>query len=199
MTGGNLLAVAQTSVRRLLVYSSIAQGGYALVALTDLKHGGVAALLVLLAALAPTYLCAFAAVIAYGRAVHSDAIKDLAGMSRTTPGVAVALGVGLASLVGVPLLAGSFGKLLVLQAAVEGGFAWLAIVGAVNLLLGALCYLRVIRVAFLEDPVYDVPPLGLDRPLQLAIGLSAATVVGFGLLMGPLLTAAGFGQQALSH
>ena len=199
MTGGNLLALAQVSVRRLLIYSSIAQGGYALVALTDLQHGGVRALLVLLAALAPTYLCAFAAVIAYGRAVHSDAIKDLAGMSRTTPGVALALGVGLASLVGIPLLAGSFGKLLVLQAAVEGGFAWLAVVGVVNLLLGALCYLPVIRVAFLDDPVYDVPPLRLDWPVQLAIGVSAAAVVGFGLVLGPVLTAAGFGQQALSH
>ena len=199
MTGGNLLALAQTSVRRLLVYSSIAQGGYALVALTDLQHGGASALLVLLAALAPTYLCAFAAVIAYGRAVHSDAIRDLAGMSRTTPGVAIALGVGLASLVGVPLLAGSFGKLLVLQAAVEGGFAWLAVVGALNLLLGALCYLRVIRVAFLDEPVYDVPPRRLDRGLQLAMGVSVICVVGFGLLIGPVLTAADFGQRALSH
>lgn len=199
MTGGNLLAMAQTSIRRLLVYSSIAQGGYALLALTDLRHGGVSALLVLLAALAPTYICAFAAAIAYGRAVHTDAIKELAGMSRTTPGVAIALGIGLASLLGAPLLAGSFGKLLVLQAAVEGGFAWLAVIGVLNLLLGALCYLRVIRIAFLDEPVYDVPPLRLDRPLQLAIGVSAALVVGFGLLIGPLLTAAGFGQLALSH
>jgi NADH-quinone oxidoreductase subunit N len=199
MTGGNLLALAQTSIRRLLVYSSIAQGGYALVALTDLQHGGVTALLVMLAALAPTYICAFSAVIAYGRAVHSDAIKDLAGMSRTTPGVAIMLGIGLASLVGFPLLAGSFGKFFVLQAAVEGGFAWLAVVGVLNILLAALCYLRVIRVAFLDDPAYDVPPQRLDRPLQLAMGLSAAWVVAFGLLIGPVLTAAGFGQQALSH
>jgi len=199
MTGGNLLALAQTSIRRLLVYSSIAQGGYALVALTDLQHGGVTALLVMLAALAPSYLCAFAAVIAYGRTVHSDAIKDLAGMSRTTPGVAIALGIGLASLVGFPLLAGSFGKFLALQAAVEGGFAWLAMVGVINILLAALCYLRVIRVAFLDDPVYDVPRGRPDRPLQLAMGVSAAAVVAFGLLLGPVLTAAGFGQQALSH
>jgi NADH-quinone oxidoreductase subunit N len=199
MTGGNLLALAQTSVRRLLVYSSIAQGGYALVALTDLRHGGVSAMLVLLTALAPTYLCAFAAVIAYGRAVHSDAIKDLAGMARTTPGVAIALGIGLASLVGFPLMAGFFGKFVVLQAAVEGGFAWLAVVGVANIMLGALCYLRVIRVVFIDDPVYDVPPQRLDRGLQLAMGVSAAWVVAFGLLIGPVLTAAGFGQQALSH
>jgi NADH:ubiquinone oxidoreductase subunit 2 (subunit N) len=59
--------------------------------------------------------------------------------------------------------------------------------------------LRVIRVVFLDDPVYDVAPQRLDRGLQLAMGVSAAWVVAFGLLIGPVLTAAGFGQQALSH
>jgi NADH-quinone oxidoreductase subunit N len=120
-------------------------------------------------------------------------------MSRSTPGVAIALGIGLASLVGFPLMAGFFGKFVVLQAAVEGGFAWLAVVGVANIMLGALCYLRVVRVAFLDDPVYDVPPQRLDRGLQLAMGVSAVWVVAFGLLIGPVLTAAGFGQQALSH
>ena len=199
MTGGNLLALAQTSIRRLLVYSSISQGGYALVALTDLHHNGISALLVLLAALGLTYLCAFGAVIGYGRAVHSDAIRDLSGMSRTEPGLAVVLGIGLASMVGVPVLAGSFGKFLVLQAAVEGGFAWLAVVGVLNILLAALCYLRVLRVIFLADPVYDVPARPVDRPLQLAIGISAIGLTTFGLLLGPILTAARYGQQALSH
>ena len=199
MTAGNLVALAQTSVRRLLVYSGIAQGGYALVALTDLKAGGVSALLVLLVGLALTYICAFGAVIGYGRAVHSDSIRDLAGMSNTNPGLALALGLGLASLTGFPLLAGSFGKFLVIRAGMEAGFAWLAVVAVINLLLGAICYLRVMRVAFLEPPVYDVTHRPLDRPLQLAIGVGSVGVVAFGFLMGPLLTAAGYGQQALSH
>jgi NADH-quinone oxidoreductase subunit N len=199
MTGGNLLALGQTSIRRLLVYSTIAQGGYALVALVDLPRSGVSALLVFLASLALTYLCAFAGVVAYSRSVHSDAIRDLAGMSRTAPGAAIVLGIGLASLIGFPTLAGFFGKFFVIRAAVEAGFAWLAVVCVINLLLGALCYLRVIRVAFLEDPAYEVLPSRSDRPLQLAMVAGATGVVAFGLLLGPVLTAAGYGQQALSH
>jgi NADH-quinone oxidoreductase subunit N len=199
MTAGNVLALAQTSVRRLLAYSTIAQAGYALAALVDLRHSGVSAVLIFLSALALTNLCAFAAMIAYSRAVHSDAIRDLAGMSHSTPGVAIAMGIALASLVGFPPLAGFFGKLFVLQAAVEGGFTWLALVGLVNVGLAALCYLRVLRVAFLDPPVYEVVPPSPDATLRAAFGLTAAGVVFFGLFLGPILTAAGYGQQALSH
>lgn len=199
MTAGNLLALAQTSVRRLLVYSTIAQGGFALAALVDLPRNGISAMLIFLAALALTNLCAFAAMIAYSRAVHSDAVRDLAGMVHATPGVAIVLGIGLASLIGFPPLAGFFGKFLVLQAVAEAGFSWLALVGVVNVLLAALCYLRVIRVAFLDDPVYEVVPRGFDRSLQLAMGVSAAGVVFLGAFLGPLLSAAGYGQHGLSH
>ncbi|HEY8738784.1 MAG TPA: NADH-quinone oxidoreductase subunit N [Candidatus Dormibacteraeota bacterium] len=199
MTAGNVLALAQTSVRRLLAYSTIAQAGYALAALVDLRHSGISAMLIFLSALALTNLCAFAAMIAYSRAVHSDAIRDLAGMSRSTPGVAIAMGIALASLIGLPPFAGFFGKFFVLQAAVEGGFTWLALVGVVNLGLAALCYLRVLRVAFLDPPVYEVVPPPSDATLRAALGFAAAGVVFFGLFLGPILTAAGYGQQALPH
>jgi NADH-quinone oxidoreductase subunit N len=199
MTAGNVLALAQTSVRRLLVYSTVAQGGFGLAALVDLQRNGISAMLIFLAALALTNLCAFSAMIAYSRAVHSDAVRDLAGMAHATPGVAIALGIGLASLIGFPPLAGFFGKFLVLQAATEAGFSWLALVGVVNVLLAALCYLRVIRVAFLDDPVYEVVPRGFDRSLQLAMGLSATGVVFLGAFLGPLLNAANNGHTGLSH
>jgi NADH:ubiquinone oxidoreductase subunit 2 (subunit N) len=75
----------------------------------------------------------------------------------------------------------------------------LALVGVVNVLLAALCYLRVIRVAFLDDPVYEVVPRGFDRSLQLAMGLSATGVVFLGAFLGPLLNAANNGHTGLSH
>ncbi|HEY8677744.1 MAG TPA: NADH-quinone oxidoreductase subunit N [Candidatus Dormibacteraeota bacterium] len=199
MTGGNLLALTQTSVRRLLAYSSIAQGGYALAALVDLRHTGVSAVLIFLTALALTNLCAFAAVIAYARAVHSDVLSDLAGMARSTPALALGMALALASLIGLPPLAGFFGKFFVLQAAVDGGFAWLAVIGVVNVLLSALTYLRILRIAFFDSPVYEVAAPPLDGAIRVALGVSAAAVTFFGLFLGPLSSAASSGARALLH
>ncbi len=199
MTGGNLLALTQASVRRLLVYSSIAQGGFALAAFTDLKGAGLSALLVFLVALALGNLAAFAAVIAYARSVHSDAIRDLAGMARAAPGLALALGVALVSLIGLPPVAGFFGKVLVLQAVVDSGYAWLAVVGVSNIMFAALGYLRVLRIVFVDAPVYEVVPARLDRAIYAAIWLASAGVIFMGVLLGPLYAAASYGRAALLH
>jgi NADH-quinone oxidoreductase subunit N len=199
MTAGNLLALTQTSVRRLLAYSTIAQAGFALAAFTNLKGTGISALLIFLVALALTSLGAFTAVIAYARSIHSDAIRDLAGMSGWSPGLAIALAVALLSLAGLPPLAGFFGKLLVLQAAVNGGYAWLAVVGVVNIVLAAFGYLRVIRTMFIDPPVFEVTPARLDRGARAAVGLTAAGIVSMGLLLGPLYAAASYGRAALLH
>jgi NADH-quinone oxidoreductase subunit N len=199
MTAGNLLALTQTSVRRLLAYSTIAQAGFALVAFTNIKGTGITALLIFLVALALTSIGAFAAVIAYARSIHSDAIRDLAGMSRYAPALAIALGVALLSLAGLPPLAGFFGKLLVLQAAVNGGYAWLAVVGVVNIVLAALGYVRVIRTIFIDPPVFEVSPARLDRGIQAAVGLASAGIVFMGLLLGPLYAAAAYGRGSILH
>jgi NADH-quinone oxidoreductase subunit N len=199
MTGGNLLALTQSSVRRLLVYSTIAQGGFALAALTDLKGAGLSALLVFLVALALGNIGAFAAVIAYARSVHSDAIGDLAGMSRSAPGLAFALAVALVSLIGLPPVAGFFGKVLVLQAVVDGGYAWLAVVGVANIVFAAFGYLRVLRIAFVDPPVFEVVPARLDRGIQVAVVLASVGLVFMGLLLGPLYAAASYGRAALLH
>jgi NADH-quinone oxidoreductase subunit N len=199
MTAGNLLALTQSSVRRLLVYTSIAQGGFALAAFTDLKGAGLSALLVFLVALALGNVCAFAAVIAYARLVHSDAIRDLAGMSRSAPGLAFALAVGLVSLIGLPPLAGFFGKFLVLQAVVNSGYAWLAVVGVANIAFATYGYLRVLRTIFVDPPVFEVVPARLDRRIEAAVALASVGVVFMGLLLGPLYAAASYGRAALLH
>jgi NADH-quinone oxidoreductase subunit N len=199
MTGGNLLALMQASVRRLLVYSTIAQGGFALAAFTDLKGLGLSALLVFLVGLALGNLCAFAAVIAYARSVHSDAIRDLAGMSRSAPGLAFALAVALVSLVGLPPVAGFFGKVLVLQAVVNSGYAWLAVVAVANIAFAAFGYLRVLRTVFIDPPVFEVVPARLDLGIRAAVALATVGLVFMGLLLGPLYAAASYGRAALLH
>ena len=199
MTAGNLLALMQASVRRLLVYSSIAQGGFALAAFTDVRGSGLNALLVFLVALALSNIGAFAAVIAYARSVHSDAIRDLAGMSRSAPGLALAFAVALASLAGLPPVAGFFGKFLVLQATVDGGYAWLAVVGALNIVFAAFGYARVLRVVFVDPPVFEVAPARIDRGIRAAVGLASVGLVFMGALLGPLFAAASYGRAALLH
>jgi NADH-quinone oxidoreductase subunit N len=199
MTGGNLLALTQTSVRRLLAYSTVAQGGFALAALTDLRGTGISALLVFLVALALTNVGALTAVIAYARSIHSDAIRDLAGMSRWSPGLAIALSVSLLSLAGLPPVAGFFGKLLVLRAAVDGGYAWLAVVGVANMVLAGFGYLRVVRTIFIDPPVFEVSAARLDPGIRAAVGLAAAGTVFMGALLGPLYAAATYGRNALLH
>ena len=199
MTAGNILALAQTSLRRLLAYSSIAQAGFALMAFTDVKRIGISALLVFLVALALTSLGAFGTVIAYARSVHSDAIRDLAGMWRWSSVLALALVVAFLSLAGLPPLAGFFGKLLVLQAAVDGGYAWLAVIGVANMVLAAFGYLRVVRSVFLDSPVFEVVPVRLDGGIRATVGLASAGIVFMGLLMGPLYAAASYGRAALLH
>jgi NADH-quinone oxidoreductase subunit N len=199
MTAGNVLALTQTSVRRLLVYSSIAQGGFALAAFTDLKGLGLSALLVFLVALALSNICVLTAVIAYARSVHSDAVRELAGMARAAPGLSIALTLGLASLIGLPPVAGFFGKFLVLQAAVDGGYAWLAVVGVFNMLFAAFGYLRILRIAFIDPPVFEVVPARLDRGIYAAVALSSVGVVFMAAFLGPLDAAATYGRAALLH
>ncbi|HET9848995.1 MAG TPA: proton-conducting transporter membrane subunit [Candidatus Dormibacteraeota bacterium] len=199
MTAGTLMALMQTSIRRLLVYSMIAQAGFGLAAFTDLNGAGLSALLVFLVALALTSVAAFATVIAYSRSVHSDAISDLAGMSRATPGLALALALTLLSLAGLPPLAGFLGKLLILQAAVDGGYTWLAVIAAANIVIAALGSLRVIRTVFIDPPIFEVIPARLDRGIQAAIGLACAGLVFIGLFLEPLYRAASYGRNALLH
>jgi NADH-quinone oxidoreductase subunit N len=199
MTAGNLLAVTQSSVRRLVAYAGIAQAGYALVAFTDLKRAGIGALLVFLTALALTSICAFAVIIGYARSVHSDAVRDLAAMAKNTPGLAVALGLAIVSLAGLPPVAGFFGKLLVLQAAVDGGFAWLAVVGVLNIVLAALGYVRILRIAFIDPPVFEVAPVRLGLGIRAAVTLSCAGLVFMGLFLGPLSAAASYARSAILH
>jgi NADH-quinone oxidoreductase subunit N len=199
MTAGNLLAVMQTSIRRLLVYSMIAQAGFGLAALTNVKGDGLSALLVYLAVLALTSAGAFATVIAYSRSVHSDAIADLGGMARSTPGLALALAITLLSLAGLPPLAGFLGKLLILQATVDGGYTWLAVIAAANIVIASLGYARVIRTAFIDPPVFEVMPARLDRGIRTAVGVACAGIVFLGLFMEPLYRAATYGRAALFH
>jgi NADH-quinone oxidoreductase subunit N len=147
MTLGNFAAFFQTSVQRLLAYSTISQVGYLLVAVAVAGRAGLAqaALLFYLAGYAVTNLGAFAVV---AELPHARTLDDYRGMARRRPALAAALVVCLLGLIGTPPTAVFVGKLMVFTAAVEGGFAWLAVVAIVNTVASVFYYLRWITPAF---------------------------------------------------
>ncbi|MFG1683389.1 NADH-quinone oxidoreductase subunit N [Nonomuraea sp. NPDC049269] len=151
MTLGNLAAFHQDNVRRLLAYSTISQAGYLLVPVAMAGRTGIAspALLYYVAAYAITNLGAFAVVVSLG----SDRLGDYAGLARRSPWAAFALVVCLLGLIGTPPTGVFVGKLLVFAAAWDGGYAWLAVVVAVNTVASVFYYLRWIRPLFAREAV----------------------------------------------
>jgi len=180
MTYGNLAALAQTNVVRLLAYSSIAQAGYFLLGVVGLGHGVIAlqSLIVFAAAYAAMNLGAFAVVACVGRDLDA-----FAGLLRASPWTGAAMAIFLFSLVGVPPLGGFFGKLLLFGAAIDAGYTWLAVAGILNSVLSLAVYLRVI-----------VPMIGPARRAPAAPRRVIAAVWAVAFV---LTWAVGLGAQAL--
>jgi len=183
MTVGNLLALVQKNIKRMLAYSSIAQAGYTLIGVvaatrTDL---GAAAVAFYMFMYVLTNILAFTVIIAVSNTVESDDIADFANLGRRSPYLALAMVLAFLSLGGVPPLAGFFGKFFLFAAAVEAGFTWLAIVGTINAIVALYYYLTVIKVMYV-DPNEDTRPIAA-RPASMAVMWIASIGV---LLMGTI-------------
>jgi NADH-quinone oxidoreductase subunit N len=184
MTLGNLAALWQEDVRRLLGWSSVSQSGYALMAVVAVGRSDLAlpALLFFLTAYTLGNLAAFAVVVELrGR----TALHDYRGLAARRPWVATVLVLALLSLVGIPPLAGFAGKLLLFAATIEAGYAWLAALAVVNTVVSLFYYLRVLGPVSFDEPASAVPVLG--RWAALPGFITAAGLVAAGLLAGPLL------------
>ncbi|WP_182543569.1 NADH-quinone oxidoreductase subunit N [Halosaccharopolyspora lacisalsi] len=196
MTLGNLAAFFQDTVRRLLAYSTISQVGYLLLAVAVATRSELAlpALLLYLAAYAVTNLGAFAVVAALP---HAPNLADYRGLARRHPGLAAALVVCLLGLVGTPPTAVFLGKLEIFSAAIDGGYAWLAVVAVVNTIASLFYYLRWIAPAFAAEPeTYSEevlapagrwPALGAYTAAAASLALGVAGGVVLPLVSGPLL------------
>jgi NADH-quinone oxidoreductase subunit N len=187
MTLGNLLAIAQKNIKRLLAYSSIAHAGYALIGLVALSAFGAASLVFYLLAYVVTNLTAFAIVILFSRSTGSDEIADYAGLSRRNPWLALALLVALLSLAGMPPLAGFVAKVFIFAAAVESGWIWLAFVGVLNAIIGLYYYLTVLKVVYLYRSEQDDQPVPVPRSYALAIGMCVVAILIIGTVSNPWL------------
>ncbi|MGL4647919.1 MAG: NADH-quinone oxidoreductase subunit N, partial [Caldilineaceae bacterium] len=194
---GNLAALRQDSLKRMLAYSTIAHAGYILVGLTPGTVQGADAALFYLFTYAFMNMGAFAVVIAMERTVGEDALLGNArGMSKQAPLLAFLMAVFMFGLSGMPPLAGFFGKFFVFSAAVQGGWAWLAVVGMITSAIGAYYYLRVVVSMYFEQPEPGSEPAPRTwGSLQLGMAIAAAFTILVGILPGfwASLMQSGFG------
>jgi len=196
MVLGALAAIGQRNIKRLMAYSSIGHIGYALIGLAVGSETGIRGVLIYMAIYVAMNAGTFACITAMrrnGRAV--EGIDDLAGLSRTDPGMAAALAVFMFSMAGIPPLAGFFSKLYVFLAAVEAGMWALAVIGVLTSVIGAYYYLRIIKVMY-----FDAPAEALEtRPASLSVVIAGTGLfnVLFFLMPAPLVAAAAVAARAL--
>lgn len=186
MTLGNLLALAQKNIKRMLAYSSIAHAGYILIGLVAVTELGMTSVVFYLIAYLFTNLAAFGVVAACGRIIGSDEIAAYAGLSRRNPGLALIFLIAMLSLAGMPPFAGFVVKFAVFAAAVDAGMIWLAVIGVLNSIIGLYYYLTVLKVVYLYRSEDEEKPMPLTRPLVLALGLLTVGVIVMGVIFGPL-------------
>jgi NADH-quinone oxidoreductase subunit N len=193
MSIGNLSAIPQNNLKRLLAYSSIAHAGYLLMGVVGGSHGGIAAVSLYGSVYLVMNLGAFAVVAAIERATGSQDLEAYAGLSRRAPLLAVSMAVFLFSLTGLPPTAGFVGKVFLFASLLKDGAGLpvaLAVIGIVNTVISLYFYARVLRAMFLLPPeTRFAQPIRVDGAGLLAAGLAVLTLVA-GIFFGPLASLA---------
>jgi NADH-quinone oxidoreductase subunit N len=209
MTFGNILALRQSNIKRMLAYSSIAQAGYTLVGLAAIQSGtpvfagvdtttlGVGSVAFYLFMYTFSNLLIFAGIVLFTEATGSEEIKDLAGIQRRSPMLALAMTIGLLSLAGIPPAAGFFGKFYLFQAAVNSNLTWLAMIGVLNSIVALYYYLVVIKIMYVDEGKDQDQAIAIPRPYAWALGITAVVVLVLGVLPGQIVNWAQQGAQAI--
>jgi NADH-quinone oxidoreductase subunit N len=193
MTLGNVVAVSQRSVKRMLAYSSIAHTGYVLVGLASFTPqnatSSVSSILFYLFSYLFMNIGAFGVVVWLQRQGGSDFLEDFRGLSSWAPGPAALMAVFLLSLTGIPPTIGFLGKYYVFLSAVNSGLVWLAVIGVLNSAVGAFYYLRIIWYMYFEEPRAVRATKPSTTLVNSLIVMGAAIVVLF-IFSSPILDAA---------
>jgi NADH-quinone oxidoreductase subunit N len=192
MTLGNLIALAQRNIKRMLAFSSIAHAGYILIGVVSVgSELGLTSVVYYLVAYLLTNLAAFAVV------AGSDDMTAYYGLSRRSPMLALAMLVAFLSLAGMPPFAGFIAKVFIFAAAVDAGQIWLAVLGVLNSIIGLYYYLTVMKYVYLYRAEGDEEPLHVSGSFKLAIGVLVAGIVIVGTLFSPWFNWAATAAQAM--
>ena len=194
---GNLGALMQSNIKRMLAYSSIAHAGYILVAFAAQTEIGIAAVLFYLVAYALMKLGAFALVSHISAGEANQAIDDYAGLHTRQPVLAASLSVFMLSLIGIPLTAGFMGKFYLFTAAVDAQLIWLVVFGVINSLLSAGYYLRVIKVMYMDAPTQTAPVAPVPGPLAFVLAFTTLGTLYLGIFPTVVMWFAAPSAQAL--
>jgi len=190
MTTGNIVALMQTNLKRMLAYSAIAHAGYILVAMTAGNSAAGAAILYYLLGYAFTNLGAFAIIIALARRGHPhELIADLRGLATREPALAGAMAIMLFSLTGVPPLAGFLGKFFVFSAALNAGYVWLVVIAVVNSVTSVYYYLRPIVAMYADTGGAEVVRMRSRPALIAAIAIAVIGTILIGIYPQPYIAA----------
>ena len=198
MTYGNIVAIAQTDMKRLLAYSGIAQMGNILIGIAaGTKMGGDSVLFYLLTYLVAN-LGAFAIVIIFSNLTGSDQIDDYSGLARRAPLLAAAMLVFLLSLAGVPPLAGFIAKIYVFAAAMREGLVTLVIIGLINVVISMYYYLVIVKKIYIAEPT-DRRPIPVSGPMKAVVYATVAGTVVLGVYPKPFIEWAVASTSLFAH
>jgi NADH-quinone oxidoreductase subunit N len=187
MVLGNVVAIAQTSIKRMLAYSSIANMGYLLMGFLAANPNGYSAAMFYAIAYVLTSLASFGMIMLLSRdGFEADQLADFKGLNQRSPWWAFMMLLVMFSLAGVPPTVGFYAKFAVIQAAVDADFVWLAVVAVLASLVGAFYYLRVVKLMYFDDAT-DIAPIAARGDTSALLSANGLALLAFGILPQPLL------------
>jgi NADH-quinone oxidoreductase subunit N len=179
---GNLAAIVQDNIKRMLAYSSIAHAGYILIGMIAGQEAGTSGILYYLLAYTFTNLGAFGVVALVGRKGEANVfLDDYRGLARTNPLLALVMAIFLFSLAGIPPTAGFVGKFTIFSAAIKQGYIWLVVIGALTSAASVFYYFRVVMKMYMESPEAEPAKLQFGPAMLLALTIAASGVLYIGI------------------
>ena len=197
MVVGALAAIMQTNIKRLLAYSSIGHAGFMLMGIASGNSAGVQAVLIYLVLYIFMSIGAFGCLLLMRRDGHYvENIKDLAGIGRTKPLMAMTISLFMFSMAGIPPLAGFFGKMYIIIAAISAGLTWLAVIGVIMSVISGYYYIKVVKVMYFDEPGRPLDTTAFNL-MHIGIVISAVVTLLFFLYPSPLILEAKSAAGAL--
>jgi len=184
---GNIAAIAQTNLKRMLAYSAISHMGFLLLGILSGTAEGYAASMFYVVVYVLTALGTFGVMLLLSRdGFEAENLDDYKGLNQRSPWYAAIMLLLMFSMAGVPPVVGFYAKLSVLWAVVEAGYVWLAVVAVMFSLIGAFYYLRIVKLMYFDGP-QDNSPIVSNSPMRIVLSMNGLAVLGFGIFPGALM------------